>query len=403
MPRPSSEVTHEHHDRSRLDDERGDRPALARAHLLLVVGPGGDRPDRDRPRRGRLPVHARGPADPRLQQPADVGQHRPRRPARGRRHHRAGDASSSTSSRPSPPRSGRASGRSWPRSCPATSTRSSSRSAAPRRSRTRSSWPATTPGRHKILARYRSYHGATFGAMTLTGDPRRWAERAGAGRRRPLPRHAPLGRGGAASRRPRACRASRTSSATRAPHTIAAIFLETIVGTNGILIPPDGYIQGVRELCDRHGILMVADEVMAGFGRTGKWFAVDHWGVDARPDDDGQGPDQLVPAARRGGDAPRDRREVRRRCSTRRPDLQQPPGQPAPPSLATIARLRGGRPDRERRPPRPGHARAPPAAGGEAPERRGDPQPRPVRDPRPRPQPRPMDADDAVQRHVATR
>ncbi len=64
--------------------------------------------------------------------------------------------------------------------------------------------------------------------------------------------------------------------------TIAAIFLETIVGTNGILIPPDGYIQGVRELCDRHGILMVADEVMAGFGRTGKWFAIQHW--DTVPD-----------------------------------------------------------------------------------------------------------------------
>jgi taurine--2-oxoglutarate transaminase len=63
------------------------------------------------------------------------------------------------------------------------------------------------------------------------------------------------------------------------PQTIAAVFLETIVGTNGILIPPDGYLQGVRELCDRHGILLVADEVMAGFGRTGRWFAVDHWDV----------------------------------------------------------------------------------------------------------------------------
>jgi taurine--2-oxoglutarate transaminase len=66
------------------------------------------------------------------------------------------------------------------------------------------------------------------------------------------------------------------------PHTIAAVFLETIVGTNGILIPPDGYIQGVREICDRHDILMVADEVMAGFGRTGRWFAIDHW--DTVPD-----------------------------------------------------------------------------------------------------------------------
>jgi len=62
-------------------------------------------------------------------------------------------------------------------------------------------------------------------------------------------------------------------------HTIAAIFLETVVGTNGILIPPDGYLQGVRDLCDKYGILMVCDEVMAGFGRTGRWFAVDHWDV----------------------------------------------------------------------------------------------------------------------------
>ena len=64
------------------------------------------------------------------------------------------------------------------------------------------------------------------------------------------------------------------------PKTVAAIIVETVVGTNGILIPPDGYMQGLREICDRHGILLVADEVMAGFGRTGKWFAIDHWGVE---------------------------------------------------------------------------------------------------------------------------
>ena len=79
-------------------------------------------------------------------------------------------------------------------------------------------------------------------------------------------------------------------------HTIAAIFLEPVVGTNGILIPPDGYVQGVRALCDKYGILMVADEVMSGFGRTGKWFADRQLGRHAGPDDDGQGPDQLVPA-----------------------------------------------------------------------------------------------------------
>src|SRR4030088_1594906 len=63
------------------------------------------------------------------------------------------------------------------------------------------------------------------------------------------------------------------------PQTIAAFILETVVGTNGILIPPDGYMQGVRKLCDKDGIVMIADEVMAGFGRTGEWFAVDHWKV----------------------------------------------------------------------------------------------------------------------------
>ena len=63
------------------------------------------------------------------------------------------------------------------------------------------------------------------------------------------------------------------------PHTIAAFIMETVTGTNGILIPPDGYLEGIRELCTKHGIVMICDEVMAGFGRTGRWFAVDHWGV----------------------------------------------------------------------------------------------------------------------------
>ena len=63
------------------------------------------------------------------------------------------------------------------------------------------------------------------------------------------------------------------------PQTIAAFILETVTGTNGILVPPDGYLEGVRALCDRYGILMIADEVMAGFGRTGEWFAINHWNV----------------------------------------------------------------------------------------------------------------------------
>ena len=133
-------------------------------------------------------------------------------------------------------------------------------------------------GRYKVLARYRAYHGATMGAMTLTGDPRRWANEPGLVG---VVRYPDTHRWGEKEPRPAAESLQGLEDVIRyeGPHTIAAVFLETIVGTNGILIPPDGYIAGVRELCDRHGILMVCDEVMAGFGRTGRWFAVDHWDV----------------------------------------------------------------------------------------------------------------------------
>src|SRR5271154_51768 len=133
-------------------------------------------------------------------------------------------------------------------------------------------------GRHKIIARYRSYHGATAGAISLTGDPRRWAAEPGIpGVVHVLDPYHGIERGWESAE------ASLTMIEEiiqlEGPQTIAAFILETVVGTNGILVPPDGYMQGVRKLCDKYGILMIADEVMAGFGRTGKWFAVDHWKV----------------------------------------------------------------------------------------------------------------------------
>ncbi|MEP7082254.1 MAG: aminotransferase class III-fold pyridoxal phosphate-dependent enzyme [Chloroflexota bacterium] len=133
-------------------------------------------------------------------------------------------------------------------------------------------------GRHKILARYRSYHGGTYGAISLTGDPRRWASEPGiSGVIRVTDPYHGIQRGWDTA--DEALAHLEETIQLEGPSTIAAFILETVVGTNGILIPPDGYLQGVREICDRYGILMIADEVMAGFGRTGKWFAVDHWDV----------------------------------------------------------------------------------------------------------------------------
>ena len=133
-------------------------------------------------------------------------------------------------------------------------------------------------GRHKIMARYRSYHGATAGSISLTGDPRRWAAEPGIpGVVRVLDPYHGIERGWESAASSLAM--IEEIIQLEGPQTIAAFILETVVGTNGILIPPDGYMQGVRKLCDKYGILMIADEVMAGFGRTGEWFAVDHWKV----------------------------------------------------------------------------------------------------------------------------
>jgi taurine--2-oxoglutarate transaminase len=133
-------------------------------------------------------------------------------------------------------------------------------------------------GRHKIAARYRSYHGGTAGALTLTGDPRRWAAEPGIPGVIRIPDFYHGIQKGSDTTEEVLARTQEVLE-LEGPKTIAAIIVEPVTGTNGILVPPDGYMQGLRKLCDQHGILLIADEVMAGFGRTGEWFSVDHWKV----------------------------------------------------------------------------------------------------------------------------
>ncbi len=136
-------------------------------------------------------------------------------------------------------------------------------------------------GRHKIIARYRSYHGATAGAVSLTGDPRRWAAEPGIpGVVRAFDPYCYR----CSFCKPGSCSLACADNLEEiiqyeGPHTIAAMILEPVTGTNGIIIPPPGYLPRVREILDKYGILMIADEVMCGFGRTGKWFACQHWNV----------------------------------------------------------------------------------------------------------------------------
>jgi len=137
-------------------------------------------------------------------------------------------------------------------------------------------------GRHKILARYRSYHGATHGSIALTGDYRRLAVEpampGGVHFLDPFCYRCPFGQKIDSCKRE--C-ISHLEEIIRyeGPDKIAAVIMEGVVGSNGLIIPPDDYWPRVREICDKYRILLISDEVMSGWGRTGKWFAVDNWGV----------------------------------------------------------------------------------------------------------------------------
>ena len=133
-------------------------------------------------------------------------------------------------------------------------------------------------GRHKILARSRSYHGATAGALMLTGDPRRWSVEPGMPGVVRVP-HPYRGLARGTDPVDRSLADLEEIIQLEGPQTIAGFILEPVTGTNGLLVPLDGYLQGVREICTTHGILMIADEVMSGFCRTAEWFAVNHWSV----------------------------------------------------------------------------------------------------------------------------
>jgi len=140
-------------------------------------------------------------------------------------------------------------------------------------------------GKNKIISRYRSYHGSTAGSIAATGDPRRWAME-------------PAGKIGNVVFAPEtncykcpighsypgcgiAC-ADYIEHMIENESDVAAVIVEPIVGTNGVLVPPPEYMPRLREICDRHGVLLIADEVMTGWGRTGRWFCMDHW--DVKPD-----------------------------------------------------------------------------------------------------------------------
>ena len=139
--------------------------------------------------------------------------------------------------------------------------------------------------RHKVLSHYRSYHGNTAAAISATGDPRRWPNEFTYGHIHffgPYLYRSAFWATTEEEECKRALEHLENLIILEGPKTIAAIIIESIVGTNGILVPPKGYLEGVRALCDKYGIIWIADEVMAGFARAGKWFAYQH--STAKPD-----------------------------------------------------------------------------------------------------------------------
>jgi taurine--2-oxoglutarate transaminase len=141
-------------------------------------------------------------------------------------------------------------------------------------------------GRPKVLAAYRSYHGSTTTSIHLTGDPRRWANDTGtAGAVHffgPFLYRSAFGSGTPEEECERALAHLEQVILLEGPSTISALVLESVTGSSGVIVPPAGYLRGVRDLCSRHGIVYIADEVLVGFGRTGAWFAVEH--QDVSPD-----------------------------------------------------------------------------------------------------------------------
>lgn len=145
----------------------------------------------------------------------------------------------------------------------------------------------TFTGKNKILSRYRSYHGSTLGSGNLSGDPRRFAlERpAATGFLKfydPYVYRSKIPFRDDAEASAHYLEQLEEQIQYEGPDQIAAIEVESVTGANGVIIPPDGYLQGLRALCDKYGILLICDEVMAGFGRTGTMFAFEHWGI--KPD-----------------------------------------------------------------------------------------------------------------------